>query len=372
MLNALFEALAALLMPLDIPVFLADCVPDGVRMPYLAMEVEVPVRPAEVGKLTLTLWCAGDSANAERIRLGDELAMLLPARGVCLHQTEHAIALRPTGRITCIHGKGAIALRQTCTVGCVPLASPVTCTLWGEEMAKLSDHLHVLDVHEEAPCMREVAYPCAAGGTRVLLRQRERLSIRIDFAVLDPEPKRRQATLRAVAAWAEQGGLLGLSTRPGLQLGIHHAVMSAPSAEDWTETLSLTLTACDPPWWEATQPVSSTITEAGTLEVPGDADSTPVDVLVTHRGEGTLTRLHLRCGATQMTFEGLALPAGGTFRLNRENGVLSAEIGEKNVLNQRTALSDDELLAPCGQEVSIAVSADQPVTATFMARGRWL
>lgn len=372
MLNELFEGLCTLLAPLEIPIFLADCIPHGVAMPYLAMALDVPVQPTETGKATLTLWCDGASANAERIRLFEELTTRLPLRGICLRLAAYSVTLCPTGNLACDRSKTAISLRMPLALGCVPLRAPVTCTLDGSALTDVADTVHILDVHEEAPCMREEAYPCLGGGTRTILHQRERLSVRIGFCIHDPDRASRQKTLGAIAAWAERGGMLRLSSRPGQWLCIDRAALSALSSEEWTEPLSVTLTASAAPWWEDTQPVSVAITAAGTLAVPGDTDFAPVDVGVVNQGEGTLTRLTLACGHTFLTFEGLSLPAGEALTLAATQGMLTALIAQTSVLDKRTSLSDDLLMAACGGDCAVSVIADQAVTAEFTVRGRYL
>lgn len=372
MLKALYEALLTLLMPLGIPVFLSDCIPDGAGLPYLTADIEAPAAPGLSGKLTLTLWCAGASANADRLRLGDELALLLPDRGLCLSLPEHIIPLRPTGGIPCTHSKGAIGLKRTFTLGCIPLNAPVTCTLDGIALSDAADALRLLNVHEDAPRMRTSALPRFGGGTRTLLHQRESLSVRISMALTSPDSVRREEALRAASAWAEAGGMLRISTRPGQRLRIDRAALSAVSAMDWTEQLCLTLTACDAPWWESATPVSVTVTDTGVLHAPGDTGDAPVSAAITNTGEAAMTNVSVACGSTQMTFSGLTVPAGATLSLTVSDGLLVARVGEDSVLDKHSAISDDLLLAVCGQVNQLSVSADQPVSAEFTMRGRWL
>lgn len=372
MLKALYEALQTRLMPLGIPVFLSDCIPDGAGLPYLAADIESPASPGLSGKLTLTLWCAGASANADRLRLGDELSVLLPDRGLCLSLPEHIITLRPTGGIPATHSKAAIALKRTFTLGCIPLNAPVTCTLDGASLSDAADVLHILDVHEDAPHMHTLSLPRIGGGTRTLLHQRESLSVHIGMALTSPDSVRREEALRAASAWADAGGMLLLSTRPGQRLRIDRAALSAVSAVDWTEQLCLTLTACDAPWWESATPVSVTVTGTGTLNAPGDTGDAPVSAAITNTGDAAMTNVSVACGYTQMTFSGLTVPAGATLSLTVSDGLLTARVGEDSVLDKRTAISDDLLLAVCGQTNPLSVSADQPVSAKFTMRGRWL
>lgn len=372
MLNELLEALCTHLSALDMPVFLADCIPNGVGMPYLAMELSLPVRPADPGKVTLTMWCLGGSAHAERVRLGDELLALLPARGICLRLAEHSVTLRPTGSVSTLRSGAAVGLRLTLVLGCVPLKAAVACTLDGASLADAADGLLLIDVREDAPRMRTATCPRPDGGTTTLLCQRESLSIRVELALHEPDPAKWRAAVSALSAWAEKGGMLRLSTRPGQRLTIDRAALSVPSAADWTDKLTLTLTASEVPWWEEEQPVSAVITETGLLTVPGSTGRAPVDVTVTNGGDGVLTQVKLVCGDTQMAFEGLALSPGDELTLSAARGMLTALVGQESVLTRRTALSDDLLLAESGKVSVLSVSADQSVSAAFSVRGRYL
>lgn len=372
MLNELLEALCTQLAPLDMPVFLADCIPNGVGMPYLAMEIALPMRPADPGKVTLTLWCSGGSAHAERVRLGDELLGLLPAHGICLRLAEHSVTLRPTGSISTLRSGAAIGLRLTLALGCVPLKATAACTLDGTSLTDAADGLLLLDVREDAPRLRTETFPRPDGGTTTILCQRESLSVRVELGLHAPDPAKWQAAVSALSARTEGGGMLSLSTRPGQRLRVDRAALSVPSAEDWTDKLTLTLTALEVPWWEAEQPVSAVITETGMLTVPGSTSRAPADVTVTNCGDGVLTQVQLVCGDTQMAFDSLALSPGDALTLSAARGMLSARVGQESVLTRRTALSDDLLLAECGKVSALSVRADQPVSAAFSVRGRYL
>ena len=75
MLSDFIQAIIKHLAPVDIPVYLADCVPADVPGPYITLTATLP------GTLTLILW---HPDNAGRITLATELSTLLPARGTVL------------------------------------------------------------------------------------------------------------------------------------------------------------------------------------------------------------------------------------------------------------------------------------------------
>ena len=60
------------------------------------------------------------------------------------------------------------------------------------------------------------------------------------------------------------------------------------------------------------------------------------------------------------------------FTLTVLDGLLHADADGESVLMKRTGSSHDLLLANCGEDTAVAVSADQPVSAVFHARGRLL
>lgn len=246
------------------------------------------------------------------------------------------------------------------------------CALNGALLSGIDEAICVLDVREDAPRMHTAALALPGGGRQVLAQSRESLSIQVLFAVHEPDPVRRHEILRDVAVWAMQGGYFTISARPGQQLQCSCTALPAASAEDWTEALQLTFTSLRTPYWQDAVPTLCLAEGETRLSIPGTAEATPVNVQLHNDGEAPLTRLSLRCNASAMVFEGLSLPAGGTFRLRHEDGLLSATAEGESVLHARTPESPDALLAPCGDAALLHAEADQPVTVMYTVRGRYL
>lgn len=246
------------------------------------------------------------------------------------------------------------------------------CALDGVLLSSLNESICVLDIREDAPAMRTAALALHPEGQHLLHQQRESLTVHAVFAIHEEDPTLRREAMQAVRAWAAKGGLLTTSDRTGLQLAVICTSLPSASSEDWTETLTLTFRSTRIPYWEDAAPTSALGSGEQTLTVPGSADFAPVDVMLINEGAEAVTSLTLHCGETQMTFEGIALEAGGIFAMIQTSGTLMAKISGQSVLACRTADSDDLLLAPCGTPCTVSASASQPLQANFAARGRYV
>lgn len=242
------------------------------------------------------------------------------------------------------------------------------CALDGVRMDTLDERICITDIWEEAPKMRWSVSPLLGAGSRVLSRVRERLSVSVRFLIREEAPVRRRQVLDTVLRWAENGHWLTTSDRPGQRLYVTLEDRPDMSALMWLDVLTLRLTAFASPYWEYETPAEVTCSGTGALPLPVTSLDAPVDCTVINQGSDVLTTLTLSAKTT-LTFTGLALPAGGVFRLWEEQGVLHATAEGTSALALRTPESSDELLAGPGSN-AVSVTADQPVLATFSARGR--
>lgn len=112
MLTDLHQALLRQLAPLEVPAYLADCIPDSARFPYIAAMIKISPRPGDAGSITLQLWCRGGSANADRFRLTDALLARLPARGLRLTLPHGTATLRLQSEIACIGSKDTLGIHK--------------------------------------------------------------------------------------------------------------------------------------------------------------------------------------------------------------------------------------------------------------------
>ena len=247
-----------------------------------------------------------------------------------------------------------------------------SCTLNGVDPASISPAIRITDVTELPPRRRVVTVPTLRHGLRLLRRVRESLTVRLHFMILEQDPAARRELLSRLHAWAEPGGVLTTSDRPGQQLTVVCDTLPMLSALCWSDELTLEFTAMEVPFWETTA-VTRVTTDAGAdLTLPGSAEDCPVTALVVNQGDAPLTTLTLRCGDTRVTFDGLAVPPGSALTASSDGGLFRASVDGESVLLSRTADSSDLLLAPGGQATPVSVAADQPVTAEFSGKGWFL
>lgn len=246
------------------------------------------------------------------------------------------------------------------------------CSLDGARLASLDESICILDICEDAPKLRLSTIPLPGGGQRVLSKVRESLSVHIFFAIQEPDAARRRDIFHTVLTWAEQGGILTISTRAGQQLPVVCTDTPAIHAEDWTESLQLTFTTTSSPYWEAIASTQIDLNKTITATLPGNGIAIPAAVMAVNTSGSTVTQLTLCCGDTRMTFEDFSLPAGGLFTLWQSENIVHALIDQEDALRYRTADSDDLLLLPCGKECQISITADHPVDAAMTVRGRYL
>ena len=252
------------------------------------------------------------------------------------------------------------------------MSNRFSCALNGISPESLDSAIRVTDLTELPPVCRVVTAPTLRHGLQLLRRVRESLTVRVSFVLAEHDPARRRELLSRLHAWADPGGVLTTSDRPGQQLTVVCDTLPMLSALCWTDEVQLEFTAYGVPFWESAEETHVTTTACAALLLPGTADECPVGVIVAHTGSAPLTSLTLQCGDTQMTFEGLSLSPGGVFTLAVTDGLLHADADGESVLMKRTGDSHDLLLADCGEETPVAVSADQPVSAVFHGRGRLL
>lgn len=247
-----------------------------------------------------------------------------------------------------------------------------SCALNGVSITSLDPAIRVTDLTELPPRMRVTTVPTARHGLRLLRRVRESLTVRVTLLIAQFDPARRRDLLARLHAWADPGGLLTVSDRPGQQLHVSCATLPMMSALSWSDEMTIDFTAYGTPFWEAEEETEVVTGDADALTLPGSADGCPVSAMIAHLGSGTMTTLTLRCGDTQMTFDGLNAVPGSIIRIDCTAGQLQAVCGEESLLMKRTADSSDLLLADGGEQTDVAVSADQAVQAVFHGRGRWL
>ena len=183
----------------------------------------------------------------------------------------------------------------------------------------------------------------------------------------------RAAALDAIAAWTGDGGILTLSYRPGKRLRV--IPTNRPTlgkARDYTQEISVELTAYAVPFWEDAVPTSQAGTpgSTGTVILPlTGSHETPLDAVITARA--AVTELSLSAGGRTIALEGLSLAAGDTLTLEHtDDDVLVIRSGTTRLFEKVTAASDDDILLTRGPN-EVTWEADAPIDITVTARGRY-
>lgn len=246
------------------------------------------------------------------------------------------------------------------------------CALNGVLLSSLDQRICVLDIREQAPRIHHTALTLYPEGRQQLLSRRDSLTLQVVFAIHEEKPRIRFRIMQRIRAWAAGGGVLTATDRTDQQLTVICTGLPALNSEDWTEACTLTFQTTRCPYWEDVILSSASGPDALSIYVPGTAEYTLVNALIQNHSDEDITRITLRAGSTQMTFENILFPAGYLMLLNETDGPLKVEILGESILHCRTADSDDLLLLPCGQESTVYATADKAVSAGFTARGRYL
>ncbi|MBR4082537.1 MAG: hypothetical protein IKK21_12200 [Clostridia bacterium] len=251
------------------------------------------------------------------------------------------------------------------------MISRFACWMDGQGLHDIDPAILVLDVTESAP---ETEVRAAAPARRLSL------TVTVTFLLRERSPVRRAAVMEKIAAWTA-GSRLTVSYRPEQQLRCQcTSLPAAVSALKWHAPLTVAFTAFDCPYWETRQAAAAWITPAvatgeATLLSAGYAPA-PAEALVINQSGQTVNTLRLDCGDTFLAFSGLGLASGERLLITHDDHhrlqlTILGE-GSRSVMDKRTAQSHDELIALPRRSNRVAVTADQPVTAKFTARGRFL
>lgn len=111
MLTTIHKGLAEHIAGAGLTVYPADGVPDDAAFPYVTLTAEAPLNAASTGRVTLTLWCSGQEAPADRLRLTDSLLTLLPPRGLWLETDYETLLLTLDKPAQPLREKTALGMR---------------------------------------------------------------------------------------------------------------------------------------------------------------------------------------------------------------------------------------------------------------------
>lgn len=253
----------------------------------------------------------------------------------------------------------------------------------GQGLQDIDDSICILDIAEKDPDTEIIrAERSMGGGTRYIRTNRHSLSVVIRFAVRERDPARRAEVVDRIRTWA-RGGWLTISSKPGKRLRVVCEYLPmVDSALRWSDTLELTLTAYDVPWWEDERVDSISATSALNstndwqmaicyLHNAGNT-ATPISVEVTAMGDIDTLRLYVD-ETNRMAFRELDMHTGDVFRLEYNDlGIASYTVNGVSVMDKRTGNSQDNVTLAPGRGYINIQWAEQPFSARAWVRGRWL
>ena len=245
----------------------------------------------------------------------------------------------------------------------------------GEALSAVDPSIVVLDIAHSDPGL-QIKRSTLGGRDGAIVNGKyiERASVTISFMLRVYNIADRQAACSRVVKWAK-GKILKTNDRTGQFLAcICEKFPVISSAMKWTDPLTVTFTGYGIPYWQEEYPKTATLTgtsDTDTFFVPGNADEAFVNVEVT--AGASVSSMTVACGETSISLSGLSLSSNDVVKFAYdENGILSIKKGTTSLLDKRTAASSDNLIAKCGEENDLSITASGSITAVYSVRGCWI
>lgn len=254
------------------------------------------------------------------------------------------------------------------------MRSRYSATLNNISLESINDDILILDIQYKATSFNDNTFNVAKrNGARFVDRIFETNEVSITFEIHSYSTQKRQAICNDVVRWAKNGGILETSDRVGQFLQcVCTGFPVIESSKNWTNPVTITFTAYAYPFWQEKEPSKLTLTgssQSGTLYVPGNVDGAFVSASI--KANASLSSVALTVNSRTLTISGLSVSANQTINIAYdENAIQSIKVGSTSLLNKRTGV--DDLLAKCGENNSISVSASASVTATIQVKGMWI
>lgn len=246
----------------------------------------------------------------------------------------------------------------------------------GVPLDTLDKNIYITDIEESSPDMATETAQIIGHGMRVVSQFTNSMDVTVYFMLRDYSTFKRQRSLDNIKQWA-RGNVLTASHRPGKRLRVVVKDYPNVSALRWTDTLAITFTATNPPYWEEEAPSIATIESnraSAEIEVPGTAEYTECDLKIT--AKGVVNGLKITTPLSVFQLHKLNMDAGDVLTIDHDDSnrirmmVTSVDGETYSIYNRRTAESDDEIRVPCGAKSTITKmgNADYEIRA----RGRWI
>ena len=241
----------------------------------------------------------------------------------------------------------------------------------GTSLSSLDNSIYVLNI-QPGEINKQITTNKVAGrvGSRIMKNEAVSTSVTVFFEIHEYDTVKRQAVCQKVQKWAN-GSVLTVSDRPDQRMRCVCSSYPHANAKEWTEPLSVTFVAYNPPYWEENNETS--VTSTGTdqsVYVPGNASESLVSCTVTVGS--SLSSITLAVGEKSITLNGLSAAANDEIEIGyNENNVMYITLNNSSILDKRTGASDDDLTAVCGEYNTFAVTTSASVSAVFKTRGCW-
>lgn len=246
----------------------------------------------------------------------------------------------------------------------------------GVGLTTLSDKIYLTDIQESAPKLAISTIENAKyGGLRMTERTRQRLDVTLTFSVRERNGELRAEILDDILTWIADGEL-SISTRPNQVLQVKYTdIPSVGSSLRWTDTLSVTFTEYNAPYWLAAQPVRKSVScVSGTpstivIAPVGTAETTFLEFSI--EANANVGTVAISANGYTLTFTSVGAVSGGIIAGYYDaDGYQHFTLNGVSIYGKRTG--DDDILLNCRQPNTITVTTNGAATFTAIARGRYL
>lgn len=244
----------------------------------------------------------------------------------------------------------------------------------GVSLKSISSKILILDISYSPTRINYNRYAVAKRkGSRIYQQEIDYTDVVVSFAIRAYSVQERQTICNAVQKWAKNGGIFQTNDRPNQRL---RCVLTSPptitSVMKWTDPISMTFTAYNPPFWEEATPVTYSMSSngSGSIYVPGSVNGSFWEANITPNSS-TLTNIELTANGNIMTLEGISVAAGSTIKITYDDYMIQhIAVGSTSLLNKRHGVDDLPVLS--GETNRLQVQANTASTVVFKARGTWL
>lgn len=204
----------------------------------------------------------------------------------------------------------------------------------------------------------------------------EKTTITVTFELHIYDIAKRNAACQAVNKWASAGGTITINDRTNQRLYNTRCekYASIESARNWTDPLTIVFSTTYDPYWRTSTTKTLTLTgksAKGTLKMDGNFGNAEVSATVT--ASAAISSFQIDVGNTTIKLTGLSLASGKNLVIDYvRSRYLRIRADGKSVMTKLDPSSSDQLLAPCGANTAVSISANAKVTAVITARGKWL